>query len=109
MAKKTTELLHSAYFQYLDTFKYSNTIRDFSHYVQNIKKNAFFKKLLDAMPCAVAITDYQTQSYLYANETIEEIMGYSVKELTEKGIPLFVSGVHPDDREIISNHSFPQL
>ncbi len=62
------------------------------------------------MPYAISISDYQTQEYLYFNETTsKELTGYSGKEFKQKGMAFFRSRVHPDDMNEIANNSFSKL
>ena len=110
MKKKASLFKNSSYSQYMDSFPHSGIVKDFSHYVKTIKKNAYFSKLLNALPFAMSITDYQTQKYLYVNETAgEELTGYPIQEFIDNGMPYWLSLIHHDDLLEISNHSFPEL
>src|ERR1035437_7043219 len=110
MIKKFPALSSSPYIQYFDSFKRSGIVKDFSPYIKGIEKNVFFQKLINLLPCVMTISDYQTQQYLYANETpCEELTGYPAKEFVQKGMSFWMSQIHPDDTQEIANHSFPKL
>jgi DNA-binding CsgD family transcriptional regulator len=110
MTKKSTILPLSPYIQYLDSLKHSTIFRDFSHYVKDIEKNSFFKNLLDLFPSRISITNYQTQEYLFINESKGEgLTGYPVKEFIKNGMAFFISQIHPDDMQVIANNSFPKI
>src|ERR1035437_2537262 len=110
MIKKFPALSSSPYIQYFDSFKRSGIVKDFSPYIKGIEKNVFFQKLINLLPCVMTVADYQTQQYLYANETpCEELTGYPAREFVQKGILFWVSQIHPDDALEYANHSFPKM
>lgn len=61
------------------------------------------------MPCAITLTDYQTQEYLYHNGKAEEFSGYPDGTFLKRGLLFWVSLIHPGDMDEIANHSFAKL
>lgn len=106
----SNQLSTSPYNLFFDSFKKNAGLKDFSHYVEDINQNNFVKTILDALPCAVALVDYQTQRYLYINNAAETaITGYPKEVFLEKGVLFWVSLIHPDDFREYANHSFPKI
>ena len=57
----------------------------------------FTEKVLETIPGLVCIYNIHTGSYLYINDTLKRMLGYSKAEWYKKGLPFITSLVHPDD------------
>lgn len=57
----------------------------------------FAKRLLETIPGLVCIYNIHTGMYLYINNTLKKMLGYSKKEWYEKGLSFTTSLVHPED------------
>lgn len=49
------------------------------------------------MPAILYIYDLETESNVYSNLVVEELMGYTPKELKQMGSELFKKIIHPED------------
>jgi PAS domain S-box-containing protein len=54
-------------------------------------------RIADAVPAVVAVYSISTAQYLYVNNALTTIMGYSPEEFIGGGLGFAVSIVHPDD------------
>jgi PAS domain S-box-containing protein len=54
-------------------------------------------RIADAVPAVVAVYNISTAQYLYVNNALTTIMGYSPEEFIEGGLGFAVAIVHPDD------------
>lgn len=61
------------------------------------EKQAFISKIADATPSIIASYNVNTGKYVYINEGIEKLLGYSSSEALEKGTAFFGEIIHPDD------------
>lgn len=61
------------------------------------KNNLFFKRVTNNTPAMIAVYSLVTGNYVYVNEGVSKLLGYSAKEFTEGGFPFVSSIVHPVD------------
>ncbi len=61
----------------------------------------FFQKIAHAVPAMVAVYDIRTGKYLFVNDGIKKILGYTAEDFLNKGVPFAISLVHPDDLPLI--------
>ena len=110
MAKKISKVSSPPVIHLLDLLKHADIAMDFNYYVNDNEIKLFFKNLFDNMPCAGIVAEFQTQRYLYVNpKAVEDLTGYSVKTIIKKGMPFFVSRLHPDDITGTINDSLSAL
>jgi len=57
------------------------------------------KKIADLAPSLIGAYNIKTGKYIFVNETLKHLLGYDPNEVMEKGIGFFISIVHPDDLE----------
>lgn len=57
----------------------------------------FRNKITDIVPGLIAVYNLNTGQYLYVNDAIHHLLGYTKQEVLEKGISFFVSIIHPED------------
>ncbi len=57
------------------------------------------RRIADAVPAVVCLYSIKTAQYLYVNQAVERIFGYSPDEFISGGLGFVVSIVHPDDVE----------
>lgn len=63
------------------------------------EKKDFISKITDLVPCLIALYNTHTGQYMYINQALESLLGYSPDILLEQGAPFLLSLIHPDDRE----------
>jgi PAS domain S-box-containing protein len=49
------------------------------------------------MPCAMYLLNYQTQSFTYFSEEVENLIGYTSDEMTKNSHSWALNQIHPDD------------
>lgn len=59
----------------------------------------FIRKITDATPSIITLYNVNTGAYTFVSEGAEKLLGYSVKEMMEKGTAFFLTVLHPDDAE----------
>ena len=109
MIKKSTLTEQSAYSEYLNSFSKSGVIKEFPDVNKYLKERGMLKKIMDVMPCGIAVLDYQTQRYIYASESVKMITGWSSDEIKGKGPGFWSERIHPDDFAQFATNSFPKL
>lgn len=63
-----------------------------------VKNNqSFIAGVADLTPGIIAVYNIQTGQYVYINNSLKPILGYSPKEWVEKGVKFALSKIHPDD------------
>ena len=63
------------------------------------EKNAFIESINNASPDFIYIYDIEEQKYIYKNEGIQAILGYTKEEVEKMGNRIFTLLMHPDDHE----------
>lgn len=61
--------------------------------------------ILDKLPGLVALYNIHSGRYIYVNNGIMRLLGYSAEELVENGIEFITSLIHPRDRERIAKEN----
>ena len=65
-----------------------------------LKENqTFIRKITDATPSIISSYNINTGKYVFISEGLEKLLGYTTKDVMEKGVQFFVNIVHPDDIE----------
>ncbi|MBO9698725.1 MAG: PAS domain S-box protein [Sporocytophaga sp.] len=80
--------------------------------ITNLKKTenqleesrAFITKIMEANPNVVIIHELQTQTPIYINRYVEEVLGYTSEEILAMGQNAFRLLIHPDDQPKILKH-----
>jgi PAS domain S-box-containing protein len=62
-----------------------------------INKEDFLRNVADAVPALIAVYSIRTGEYIYANNSVKKILGYSPEEFIKGGLTFATSIVHPDD------------
>jgi PAS domain S-box-containing protein len=62
-----------------------------------LENQHLIRKIADATPSIITAYNIHTGKYLFVNKAFENILGYPVKELTQKGVSFLSDLVHPDD------------
>jgi PAS domain S-box-containing protein len=57
----------------------------------------FIRKVTDLTPSVIAVYNINTGDYLYINQAIETLLGYSPAEVLKNGINFILALIHPDD------------
>ncbi|ATL46274.1 hypothetical protein COR50_03300 [Chitinophaga caeni] len=58
------------------------------------------RKIMDEMPAMVYTSNNERKSINWCNKTMEDTMGYTLDEITEKGMEFFKEIMHPEDFDI---------
>jgi PAS domain S-box-containing protein len=66
-----------------------------------IESQQFMQKIPALVPGLVAVYNLNTGQYLYINDSITKILGYSKNEWLTKGLAFATTLVHPDDIAVI--------
>jgi len=61
------------------------------------EQNKFISTLVDTAPALVYVYDMESNSNVYSNRGIEQILGYSAEQIKEMGTEFFARLIHPDD------------
>jgi PAS domain S-box-containing protein len=64
-------------------------------------EETFLINLTQRIPGLVAVYNIHTGEYLYVNDSVEKILGYTSKDWMRKGLAFIAALVHPDDVEQI--------
>lgn len=59
----------------------------------------YIRTIADLSKDLQAVIDVRSNTFLYMNQATEEILGFSAKDFTRKGISYFNELIHPDDRK----------
>jgi len=82
---------------------YIGTITDISKHIIAEEKlresNAFIESIHNASPDFIYIYDIAEQKYIYKNDGIQSILGYSKDEVEKMGNRIFTLLMHPDDHD----------
>jgi len=104
MGKKKPEL--SAYLKYQSFLKNKNE----THFIKNpnyyIDKYSLEKEIIDLLPCAIYIINYQTQENLFISEGCKNILGHSTDEFIKNGFAIQAAHFHPEDSIVMSDKIF---
>lgn len=107
--KAKKKLQSSPYLEYQKFLKNKNevpSIKDSNYYID---KYSFKKNLIDIIPCAIYIINYQTQENLFVSEGCKNICGHSSDEFIKNGFVLQAEHFHPEDSIVMSNKIFPKF
>ncbi|MBT3313395.1 MAG: PAS domain S-box protein [Anaerolineae bacterium] len=61
------------------------------------EQSRFISALVDTTPALIYIYDLETQSNVYSNSGIEQLLGYTAETIKAMGAELFARLIHPDD------------
>jgi len=64
---------------------------------------------IDKAPIMMAVYNIQTGQYHYVSKEIENLLGYTQKEVLDGGLSFVQSLVHPEDRERIELENFKAM
>jgi PAS domain S-box-containing protein len=62
----------------------------------------YIERVADLSQDIHAIIDVDTQTYVYMNQAVEKLLGYTPEEFIQGGMVFFQDLVHPDDKRIVS-------
>ncbi len=97
---------YQEYFKYLEGLKDKQEIVNYRNVNQYLELYSFSSNLIDIMPCALYITDYVEQKYLFMSKYCENIVGYSQEEFMSMGLKWIFSSMHPEDKQTFSSKTF---
>lgn len=72
------------------------------------KSQQFNETILNASPEIIYIYDIEEKKYIYSNEGIARVLGYSMAELKDMGEMMIEMLMHPDDIPIYLNKTLPK-
>ncbi|HWB27962.1 MAG TPA: PAS domain-containing protein [Chitinophagaceae bacterium] len=61
------------------------------------EQQTIIQKIANLTPSIIAAYNVHTGKYLFINRAIETMLGYRQKEVTDGGVPFFLSIMHPED------------
>ena len=67
-------------------------------------KHKFLERVTQATPDIIYLYDLRQQRYIYINRELENLLGYSTKEIEKVGANLFLRSMHPDDLPKVKDH-----
>ncbi|EMI72380.1 PAS domain-containing protein [Leptospira noguchii] len=73
-----------------------------------LERNRFIESILDITPDILYIYDIEEKRYVYINDGIEIVLGYSVVEIKSMGERMISNLMHPDDFQKYDAEIFPQ-
>ncbi len=65
----------------------------------------FVQKITELTPSLITVHNIKTGEYLFVNQAMSTLLGYSPDEALEKGLPFFFELLHPDDRERVESEN----
>jgi PAS domain S-box-containing protein len=72
---------------------------------ETIHSLTFLKHLADTVPGMVAVYNIKSGEYIYVNNGIRRLLGYSPNDFIKKGISFVSSLVHPEDLAVITEQN----
>ncbi|HVE60834.1 MAG TPA: PAS domain-containing protein, partial [Chitinophagaceae bacterium] len=70
--------------------------------LQELQENQnFIQKIADATPSIIALYNVNTGQYVFINQGLEKLLGYSNDKALEQGVQFFAEIVHPDDLDTL--------
>jgi PAS domain S-box-containing protein len=66
-----------------------------------MENQSFISKITKLTPSIIAAYNVNTGQYIFINDAIETLLGYSPQEILDKGAAFFTQLVHPDDLPVI--------
>ncbi|MHB8260214.1 MAG: LuxR C-terminal-related transcriptional regulator [Bacteroidia bacterium] len=111
MAKKTSNSpttlpVYEEYHTFLQEMGLSKHFKDYKYY---LKQYSFFKNMVDVLPGAVYILNFETDQYLFASQSSVSILGYTANEMLQMGREFIVNQIHSDDRKIYGGAPFKRF
>ena len=76
-----------------------------------VEKETFIRKITDTTPSIIAAYNLNTGKYIFINQALEKLLGYSTGDVLEKerGIDFFIDIIHPDDLRPIMDQNAKAL
>lgn len=74
-----------------------------------LERNRFIESILDITPDILYIYDIEEKRYVYINDGIEIVLGYSVVEIKSMGERMISNLMHPDDLQRYDSEIFPPV
>ncbi len=62
----------------------------------------YIERVADLSQDIHAIIDVDTQTYVYMNQAVEKLLGYTPEDFIQGGLVFFQSLVHPEDQRLVS-------
>lgn len=106
---KTLKKQFPTYNEYPVFLKEAGQTKQFKDYKYSLKQYPFLKNMVDVLPSAAYILNFETQQYPFVSQSIHSIIGYTAKEMIEKGRAFIISRVHPDDLKIHAGAPFKRF
>ncbi len=75
----------------------------------NAEDPQFIKKLAESIPGMVVVYSIRTGRYVYVNEAIQKLLGYTPKDFVNGGIEFVSNLIHPDDLGLIMEQNSKAL
>lgn len=72
-------------------------------------EESFLLSIISKTPAMIVVYNIKTGQYIFVNDAIKQLLGYSSNEFIEKGLPFVASLIHPDDIEHISKKNSKAL
>lgn len=71
-----------------------------------LEKYNIFQNVMEIMPCAMYLLDYQQQKFLFISDEIRDLIGYTAKDLTHLGYEWYIDQLHFEDRREFTERVF---
>jgi PAS domain S-box-containing protein len=71
-------------------------------------RQKFIESILNVCPSVIYVYDLNERKVVYANKSVEDILGYSCNELLSVGMDFLKQLMHPKDYDIYINETFPK-
>ena len=95
------------YFEYVDYIKNNSSSLPYKPAAYYLKKIKLLNGIINNLPTVVYMLDYRKASYLFLGKNCEQILGYTYKEVIEKGFRWHVTNnIHPDDMAVFTSDVF---
>ena len=105
--KNKAEQLPQHYFEYIDYVKKNATNLPLKPATYYLKKAKLLHSIISNLPCVVYLVDYRNGHYYYLSKNVEQLLGYTNKEIIEQGQQwMLKNNIHPDDRQIFTSNVF---
>ena len=81
------------------------TLQDVTEQKQKEKEleesRKFIEKIANVSPCIITVYNKNSNRYIFVNNTVERLLGYTAEEFMKNGRNFFYSLIHPDDINLI--------
>jgi PAS domain S-box-containing protein len=74
-----------------------------------MENQSFIGKITKLTPSIIAAYNINTGKYIFINDAIETLLGYSPQRVLDEGVAFFTQLVHPDDLPVITGKNMKAL